>query len=441
MKNYLNTLKRFNWSLFIALSLLSLAPAIWQTIRTFIVTTNVSTSALDVIGQMEWFDLIDETIKAFLIVPLYAVLSAFLKDKVAFSGNVFKAMVVTFTLYFIFSIGVYIYALRLVSFMNPSTVDIAAVGNYLRLETIAFAIGILPSFFNVVFVVYGKSRNVYAFLVIGSLVSVLSDLVMIPNFGAAGVAYTNILTNSLLAIAGFILLTLEKAISPAAIHKSDWPMLGKWARIGVFSGGQQFIDNIIYALMICKMVNAVSEQGNYWVANNFIWGWLLIPISALAEIVRRDSKDGYLSLKKGNYYSIIGAVVIIWTATIPSWMWFFSTAEKLENASEIFQICLKLLPFYVAYALCAVPDSIFIGLGKTKYSLINSLMVNIIYYGIFYLLYINNIVSMSMDTIILMFGFGMVVHLAISWIEELVFLRRETSKELPTGINSEDKPT
>jgi len=41
-------------------------------------------------------------------------------------------------------------------------------------------------------------------------------------------------------------------------------------QIGVFSGLQVFIDNIIYALMVVKMVNMVNEQGNYWVANNFI---------------------------------------------------------------------------------------------------------------------------------------------------------------------------
>ncbi|MCI1734548.1 MAG: hypothetical protein LKM30_02300 [Bacilli bacterium] len=63
MKKYFSTLKSFNWNLFIALCLLSLVPAIWQTVRTYLVTTTVSTAALDVIGQMEWFDLIDETIK------------------------------------------------------------------------------------------------------------------------------------------------------------------------------------------------------------------------------------------------------------------------------------------------------------------------------------------------------------------------------------------
>lgn len=31
--------------------------------------------------------------------------------------------------------------------------------------------------------------------------------------------------------------------------------------------------------MISRMVNVVGEQGTYWVANNFIWSWLLLPIT------------------------------------------------------------------------------------------------------------------------------------------------------------------
>ena len=62
--------------------------------------------------------------------------------------------------------------------------------------------------------------------------------------------------------------------------------------------------------MVVKMVNLVAEQGNYWVANNFIWGWLLIPITALIEIIKRDSKN-YRELKQSNYYFIIGFVVIL----------------------------------------------------------------------------------------------------------------------------------
>ena len=176
------------------------------------------------------------------------------------------------------------------------------------------------------------------------------------------------------------------------------------------------------------MVNAVSGQGNYWIANNFIWGWLLIPITALSEVIRRDCKDGYCGLKQFDYYFVAASTVVLWTITIPLWTPFFRYVENLDNADEIFSIVIKLVPFYVAYAGCAIVDNIFIGLGKTVYNAINSLIVNFVYYGIFYVLYRSGVVVFDMNTIILMFGFGMVAHLGISLTEEKAFLKRSLSE-------------
>ena len=180
--------------------------------------------------------------------------------------------------------------------------------------------------------------------------------------------------------------------------------------------------------MIVRMVNAVSESGNYWVSNNFIWGWLLIPITCLGEIIRKDAgADGY-NLKQKNYYSIILFVLIVWFSLIPTYQWFFGTVEGIENPGRIFEIVVKNLGFYVAYALSQVPDAIFVGMGKTKYNAINSLICNIVYYGIWFILYQTKVVTMSMDMIIVMFGCGNIVHLAVSLVEEKVFLRRELKR-------------
>lgn len=314
--------------------------------------------------------------------------------------------------------------------MNSNEIDIATTNAYLQLETIAFMIGIIVSFVKVVFVVVGKDKNFYIFLTINTIFSIIADFVLIPNFGVYGIAVSNIIVNTLFAVAGCFLLSFQKHIRICRFHRSDLSVLKEWCKVGLFSGIQQFIDNLIYAVMVCKMVNMVAEQGNYWIANNFIWGWLLIPITALSEVIRRDCKDGYANLKQFNYYFISVAVIAAWVLTIPLWTPFFRYAENLENANEIFLIVIKLVPFYVAYAACVIVDNIFVGLGKTIYNAVNSLIINLLYYGIFYVLYLTKIITFSMDVIILMFGFGMVTHLIISLIEEKLFLRRfEIRKE------------
>ena len=425
IKQWWSDFKRFDWKMYLALCLLALVPAIYQTVITKLITSFASPGALDIVGQMEWFDLIDETICAFLIVPMYSVLSKAYK-KENFKEVVFKLGIIIVILYALFNIGVIFFGIHLIQYMNPNDIDIAAAYRYLTLETIAFMIGIVFSYVSVVFLVIDKSRYMYAFLVAKILLSLLSDLALVPSMGVDGIALSNIIANTIMGALGVLLLIHEKQIKPAKYNKDDLPTLKDWGRVGLFAGGQQFLDNIIYALMICKMVNAVSESGNYWVSNNFIWGWLLIPVTCLVEIIRKDAGiDGCNNLKQKNYYSIVTFALLLWFALIPTYRWFFRDVEGINNPGRIFEIVLKNLGFYVAYAYSQIPDAIFVGLGKTKYNAINSLICNIVYYGIWFVLYKTGVVVMSMDMIIVMFGCGNVTHWVVSLVEEKVFLKRE----------------
>lgn len=60
--------------------------------------------------------------------------------------------------------------------------------------------------------------------------------------------------------------------------------------------------------------------------------------------------------------------------------------------------------------------------------MINSLICNLGYYGLFFILYLTKTVTMTMDVIILMFGIGNVVHLIVSTIEERIFFKKEIQR-------------
>ena len=121
MKSMKIRLREFNWSLFTSLCALSLIPAVYQVIRTFIISANAAPEAFDILGQMEWYDLIDETLRAFLIIPLYSVLNRIQKHSPErFAAGVFKTGLLTFALYALFAAGVLLYGARLVRLMNPA---------------------------------------------------------------------------------------------------------------------------------------------------------------------------------------------------------------------------------------------------------------------------------------------------------------------------------
>ena len=433
-------LAHFNWRLWISLCALALIPAIYQTARTYLISSGADSGAFDIIGQMEWFDLINETLQAFLIVPLYAILNrAFGKERGEFAAAAFHTGIIYIVLYTLFSVGVLIYGTVLVRAMNPDEIDLTATVTYLRLETVAFMTGIAVSFANVVFVVIGRGRNVCLLLGIRTVLSLRAAFLLIPALGIYGVAVSNIITNTLLSAACICILYRQNAIRFCRFRRADGAMLWAWCRIGAFSGLQQFADNFIYAVMVCKMVNAVAEQGNYWIANNFIWGWLLIPVSALTEVIRSDCKEGYRRLNLCSYGFLIGASVVLWGFTIPAWLPFFRYVQGLENAEAIFGIVLRLLPFYIAYACSAAIDSLFVGLGKTGYNAVNSLIINLGYYGGFYVLYRTRVLTFSLNTVIVMFGCGMVTHLLISLVQ-LGHLHRATLSPVSMPDNGTAKP-
>ena len=59
-------------------------------------------------------------------------------------------------------------------------------------------------------------------------------------------------------------------------------------------------------------------------------------------------------------------------------------------------------------------DAWFVSIGKTIYLFLNSVIVNIVYYGIMYALFQTGAFYLNIHFIIHLFGLGMVVHMLIS---------------------------
>lgn len=174
------------------------------------------------------------------------------------------------------------------------------------------------------------------------------------------------------------------------------------------------LDNVIYLVVVCKMVNAVSEQGNYWTANNIIWGLMLIPISALAEIIKKDCDSKLTIIKIRRYNTVITATFLVWLCFIPLLEPFLKSIMGIENPVAIKHILVTLIPFYFAYNYTVLFDNILIGYGKTHYCFVISVIVNLIYYPVMYSLMLKGIFTPDITFICMMFGFGMVAHLVCS---------------------------
>ena len=383
--------------LLLSLIVWMLIPSIYLLIRMNIVSVN--NVDINILGQMEWFDLIDEVITTMLVVPLYSLLS---KEKSKYKNGI--AFLTSFLIYLLFTIVVVLNMTRITSFMNAEYAK-----EYLALQTISLLFSFILTFVVLLLTINSDHKLVWFLIILRLLLLSICDYVFIGRFKDIGAAYSEIFVNVLLSIFSIYLIVKKDYIG---IKRTELSFFNEWFQIGKFSGIQIFLDNFIYAIMIVKMVNAVNESGNYWVANNFIWGWLLVPVVCFSELIKKNNLD-YLSFKNTWKYGIV--IVAIWFVTMQCWDMFITKAMAV-NSNEIMPIVMLNIPFYLTYIVSVFIDSWFISKGKTIYNMIISLIVNIVYYGIVYYLFNIGVFIMNMSFIIYMFGIGMIVHMVLSLI-------------------------
>ncbi len=178
----------------------------------------------------------------------------------------------------------------------------------IRIESVASIFSLAFNFIMVGMVTLGKEKYVYALTTVKLVLCLLVDTFMVStlpvslNLGVNGIAFSNIIVNVLLVATAIILLRKE-GIVLFQKAKLSFGWMKDFAKVGGISGLESFVRNIAYMLMIVRMVNMVGEQGTYWVANNFIWGWLFGNKYGPRCVVR--------TAELGNRAGILGAAALI----------------------------------------------------------------------------------------------------------------------------------
>jgi len=362
---------------------------------------------LSIAGHIEWFDLFNEVLQTALIFPLYYI---FNKRKNEFKAVIGKTFIISNFIYILFSIFILIYCKLIVSNMTDS--NISEVTTYLNLETIAFIINNFINFFMVILIFINKAKYFYVSCLLRTIFIIFGDLYLIPKFQVNGVAISNILVNFLILIFCLIVLYKEK-LFPEFSLKFDKLLIKDYFYGGSFIGLQIILDNLIYVLIVGKMITSVNEQGNYWVANNVIWGFLLIPVMSLADIIKKEAND--LTNYKIKYFSkVIIINFILFLIYLIFSNDFLKNIIQLKDYRLITSIIKVSTIFYLFYMISLVIDNIFIAQNQSKYLFYISLIVNLIYYPIVYYLVKINFFTPSINFICYMFGIGILIHMILS---------------------------
>ena len=426
------SLSRINYKLFLALPVQGLAPAVYNTVRVFFLGQLPDEWSFSIAGQLSWVNLFYEIINEAIILPLFYFVGKVKADKAEFSNRVRTGMLISLGLYTILSAVVFIFAEPMLKLMATDTSIIDASASYIRIESIANIFSILTQFALVALITVNESKYLYALTgarLVMCLVSdtfLISNLPISANLGVNGIGYSNIIINVLLLAISLIFLAKE-GIKVFAKMKLDFDWTKELVKIGGISGVESLVRNVAYMVMIVRMVNVVGEQGTYWVANNFIWGWLLLPVLQLAELMKQEIAADKENIRKNTigYFVITVIISALWFVSIPLWKPFMTCVLGFADVNKLFELVLLLVGFYVLYAVQNVFDSTFYGLGKTNYMLFESVVTNTVYYGVAFVLYAKGIWIPSLIGIALLFGVGNAFDSIVSFVAYRHMLKKQ----------------
>ena len=412
-KKVFTSFKNINHKLFIALLVMGLVPTIYTTLRVFWLGNLPGDWSYSIAGQLSWINLIYEVINEAIILPLFYFVGKVLLDKKELTNRMKTGLLLTLGIYILLSVFIITCADPLLKVMaaDPSIIDASAT--YIRIEAVANLFGILFQFALVGLVTLGKDNLVYILTGIKLILCVVLDLFLVStlpvsaNLGVNGIGLTNIIVNLLLFVATLLLLA-RNGVNIISKEKMDFKWAKEFARVGGISGAESFVRNLAYMVMIARMVNVVNEQGTYWVANNFIWGWMLLPILQLGELIKQETSTSKDAVKNNTlgYFAITALSVLAWCTLIPAYKPFMQYVLNFDEVDKLFELVMVLFGFYVLFAIQNVFDATFYGLGKTHYMLFESIVTNSLYYGLAFILYVAGVWEPTLIGIALLFGIG-----------------------------------
>lgn len=415
-------LKSLNYQLYSVLLLTSLIPAIYSTVRIYFLGSIPDTWAFSIAAQVAWLNLFYEVISEGLLLPLYFILGQVVADKFAFFQRVGIALGVVVGAFAITSAIVLLFAGGLVKIMAQADDLVALTTDYIQAETVAIMLSSVYALVIVVLVVLNARKELYTLLVTKTVLTIAFDSALVSQLpfslklGVMGVAYTNIAVNSLLLVFSVIAFArLGVSFSWGKNASIRW--MRQWFAISAVSGLESFVRNTAFMFMILKLVNEVQEAGTFWVTNQFIWGWLLLPILAMGTLIKQDTATsrGQLAERFKGYVLLTAIWAGIWVISIPLWPLFLSEIMGIIPFGPVYHLTLVLLAFYIVFAFNNIIDSYFYGMGRMDLMLYQSLIVNIVFYGGAFAAYHLGYFQPTLLGIAVMFGIGIVFDAIVTF--------------------------
>ena len=416
---------------------------------------SLSPMPLAVVSHWRFIDLAFEVLRDALIFPLFYFIGrsqcsneeGMESAKLAFITLTLLSLSIAFLVWF--KSNLFIEA------MSTQAHLIARTHTFLQVKVIALFFNTLQIFLLTLATALKFKRVILIFAFTKIFISVCLDSVFFGDFnfsldlGTWGVACSSVLTEFTCFLYLLFIMMRDCPQLRRFPNLKAWRIVRKdMLNVALWSAGARVIRNVFYFAVILKLLNEMGAHAlaGYELTMQIIWGILLVPMLAYAEVCKAtlSQLNSSSERKVGLTNMLITTFLMtsIFFLTIPFWSLvanFFNDELKLVDISN--QIYRILLPGYFLLSFSLITDSLFYAIGRPKYIAIQAIIVNfscLFCLPIFF--YANGIWQPSMDSVMWLFVIGLVCNTLVSirFVGLAVSEKRKalTSFSLPSGSPS-----
>lgn len=455
----LNTLKYYvtlwDWRLFLGILLFIGLPNIYQLYRVSLIGNEIpDPGSLAVVSQWQFVGLVIEVFQEATVLAIFFFLGSQIRKGTDIQMDRAKSVLTFIFLGSIaFSLGVFVFRDAFVTLIGTSPDIQAQTKAFLGISIFSIPFTLLAAAIIVLFESLGLRRLVFLMALFNVALRFVLDSVLFGGYafsqdaGVLGVGWATLLASMGLFGIGMVLLLWTRSI-PSGFFTTlpSFAGMREYLRVGLGSGADSLIRNVFYFFMIIRIVNTIGSEeiGGYYLAVQILWSFMLVPVLALADSAKAlvaNVSDDRQKVKSLWYASMLitAMVMVAWVALFPV---FPAAAGALSDDAETVRWAITafgiLFVPYVLLSFNLVTDSVFYGVGKTKYLAYQSLLTNGTVYVLAFLLYVLDVWTPTFEGVMTLFALGIVIDsfLTIGFLVKVLYI-----DPAPTGTGAEPERT
>ena len=418
-------LRQWDWGLFLLIFLFMALPRFYLSYSFYLIGNTIpDINALATVAQWQFIELLLEVLQETFVLAIFFFVGRGIQSKEG-PGYPIRTSITTILLFSCgFAAILFIFSDNFVSVIGTPEAIRETTSAFLKIKTAGVPIFLLSMALVIIVETINRKRMLLTLAVLQVIYRFIFDSLFYGgysfslNLGVLGVAWSDL-------IAGFaLLITALFMIRSIAFEKvrnfisfftlKDWKV---YLRVGGWSGLDSLVRNFAYFFMIVRLLNLIGANtiGGYYLTMHILWSFLLVPILALSEsakvLIANHSAD-LLKVRKLWYSSLVigGMFLLLWLLFLPFWRSF---AGFLNSNIEIVNISVEAMAIliipYMLLALNLITDSIFYGVGKTRYMAYQAIITNGTVYVLAFIAYLMGFWTPTFKSIMILFSTGILV--------------------------------